>query len=139
MSGVYMNFDGNCEAAITLYSKVFGFQMPQIMRFGDVPSNPNFPPMPEEIKNFVMQANFEVVGLEVRCSDACKGMGPDFKAGNNLNMFIETQTTDETQKIFDGLKDGGKILLPLEKTFFSDLYGMVEDKFGVVWQIRTFK
>jgi len=42
---------------------------------------------------------------------------------------------EEVVRIFNELKDGGEIVMDLQKTFFSELYGMVKDKFGVVWHI----
>jgi len=33
------------------------------------------------------------------------------------------------------LQDGGKVQLPLTKTFFSSRFGMVADRFGVAWMI----
>ena len=32
---------------------------------------------------------------------------------------------------FDGLSDGGKVTMPLAKTFFSSRFGMVIDRFAV--------
>jgi PhnB protein len=42
---------------------------------------------------------------------------------------------DEIKRIFEELKDGGEVLMELQQTFFSELYGIVKDKFGIIWQI----
>jgi PhnB protein len=41
----------------------------------------------------------------------------------------------EITRIFNALGEGGKIYMPLGKTFFSDFFGMVCDKFGIIWQL----
>ena len=41
----------------------------------------------------------------------------------------------EADKIFNGLAEGGKVNMPLTKTFFSPKFGMVADKFGVGWMV----
>ena len=34
-----------------------------------------------------------------------------------------------------GLADGGTVQMPLTKTFFSQAFGMVADRFGVPWMV----
>ena len=33
------------------------------------------------------------------------------------------------------LSDGGQIQMPLAKTFFSSNFGMLADRFGVMWMV----
>lgn len=39
------------------------------------------------------------------------------------------------EKMWHGLVDGGRVLMPLGEYPFSALYGWVEDRFGVSWQL----
>ena len=41
--------------------------------------------------------------------------------------------------MFDALAQGGKVQQPLTKTFFSPSFGMVTDKFGVMWMVLVNK
>ncbi|GAW31072.1 VOC family protein [Carboxydocella sp. JDF658] len=43
----YVTFNGNCEEAVKFYQQALGGEL-HIMRFGDAPPNPAFPPLPEE-------------------------------------------------------------------------------------------
>jgi len=43
----------------------------------------------------------------------------------------------EAEKLFATLADGGQIQMPLSKTFFSPMFGMVADRFGVGWMVLT--
>jgi PhnB protein len=36
------------------------------------------------------------------------------------------------------LSENGAILLPLEKTFWAELYGMVKDSYGINWHINLY-
>jgi PhnB protein len=36
---------------------------------------------------------------------------------------------------FTALSEGGQVHMPLAKTFWSPLFGMVADRFGVLWMI----
>jgi hypothetical protein len=37
--------------------------------------------------------------------------------------------------IFSALSEGGKVEMPLTKTFFSPCFGMLTDKFGFGWMV----
>ncbi|MFB6473404.1 MULTISPECIES: VOC family protein [Paenibacillus] len=38
---------------------------------------------------------------------------------------------------FDRLAEGGKVIDPLKIQFWGALFGVLEDKFGVLWQVTT--
>ena len=59
----------------------------------------------------------------------------DVGFGDNFSISIGTETTEEADKIFSGLSAGGRVDMPLEKTFWSSYFGMLKDKFGVNWMI----
>ena len=61
----------------------------------------------------------------------CQGK-PKFE-GFTLTIGVKTEA--EAKKTFDGLANGGRIELPLGKTFFSPSFGMVADRFGIMWMV----
>ena len=52
-----------------------------------------------------------------------------------LCISLTVATPDEAEKTFTALSDGGKVQMPLGKTFFSPSFGMVFDRFGVLWMV----
>jgi PhnB protein len=46
------------------------------------------------------------------------------------------QGAPEADAIFRELATEGRVLLPLEKTFWAERFGMVVDRFGVPWMIN---
>ena len=50
-------------------------------------------------------------------------------------MTIAVKTEAEAKKVFDALANGGRVQVPLGKTFFSPSFGMVFDRFGVMWMV----
>jgi PhnB protein len=40
-------------------------------------------------------------------------------------------------RAFNALAEGGKVTMPLGKTFWSPRYGMVTDRFGVDWMVMV--
>ncbi|MBW5446549.1 VOC family protein [Cohnella sp. CFH 77786] len=129
----YLNFNGNCREAVEFYAQVFGNENPQIMTFGEAPSDPRYP-LPEEAKNLVMHARLTISGSRVMFSDVFPGM--PFTLGNNVSLTIVSQDLEEIKSAFHQLKEGGKVGMELQETFWSKCYGNLTDKFGIEWQFN---
>jgi PhnB protein len=43
----------------------------------------------------------------------------------------------EAERLFAALSDGGQVQMPMAKTFFSSKFGMVNDRFGVLWIVHV--
>ena len=56
--------------------------------------------------------------------------------GNSSGLSICLENGDEIKRIYELLQDDGTIEIELGETFFAELFGMVVDKFGILWQIR---
>lgn len=69
-------------------------------------------------------------------SDAVEGFGGIPKLGDNFSISINTESEEEAKRIFSGLSEGGKVTMPLEKTFWGALFGMFTDKFGINWMVN---
>lgn len=48
-----------------------------------------------------------------------------------FSLSISKATEDEARKTFDALAQGGKVEMPLSKTFWSPCFGRLTDQFGV--------
>jgi PhnB protein len=125
-----IHFPGTCEEAINFYEKVFEATDKQIEFFRDAPSNPGFA-ITEDMKDQVMHASMTISGTPVNFSDTQETTD----AGNMICLNVFFQTTDEVCRVYDGLKDGGKIIVELGPQFFSAMYGSIEDRYGIKWQL----
>ena len=68
-------------------------------------------------------------------SDTTAQQGNQFIEGNNFSISINCKTIEETEKLFNGLSEGGVVKMPLNKTFWGSYFGMFNDKFGIQWMI----
>ena len=129
---LFINFDGNCREAVAFYAKVFKSEVKNLMTYSQAPADPNFP-LAEADKDKVMYADVAIGGITVMFMD----MPSDspLVVGNNINPTISMDNKDEVARIFNELKVDGEVYMELQQTFFSELYGMIKDKFGVIWQI----
>ena len=79
-----------------------------------------------------MHSQVQVGDLTVLMSDGrCTGK-PNF---HGVALTISAKTEAEADRIFNGLAEGGQVQMPLGKTFFSQRFGMLADKFGVGWMV----
>ena len=106
------------------------------MTYGETPPDPSYP-MVEADKDKIMYACVPIFGSNVMFMDMPTGM-PLLK-GNNICPTISTDDKDELARVFTELSEGGKVDMALGKAFFSELYGMVTDKFGIIWQILYYE
>ena len=63
--------------------------------------------------------------------------GPMFQKNPSISFFVVRQTQEEVRELWDQLGDGGSALMPLDQYGWSELYGWVQDRYGVNWQIST--
>lgn len=135
-ANVYLNFNGNCEEAFNFYKSVLGGEFPYVGRFKDMPPQEGMPPMPDGFDEKIMHISLPLSKeTTIMGSDTGGEWAPDFKMGNNFSISINAETRDEANKLFNGLSNGGKVTMPLGKTFWGDLFGMFTDKFGINWMV----
>ncbi len=128
----YLFFNGRCEEAIDFYRKALGAEVNMLMRFKDSPELHQPGMIPPGSENKVMHANFRVGDTQIMASDGrCVGK-PNFE-GFALSLTVPNEA--EADRRFVALADGGKVQMPLARTFFSPRFGMVTDRFGVLWMI----
>ena len=133
---VYLNFNGNCEAAFDFYKSVFGGEYPYIGRFSDMPPQEGMPPLPEEMGSRIMHVSLPISKETMLMgSDTGGEWAATFQQGNNFSISIGTDSTAEADRLFAGLSEGGKVTMPMNKTFWGDYFGMFTDKFGINWMI----
>src|SRR4051794_38623663 len=128
----YLFFEGRCEEAIEFYKKALGAKVEMMMRFKESPEkNPNCTPSDD---NKIMHAAFKVGDAVVMASDGMASGKPDFKG---FSLSIAANSEAEADKMFNALANGGKVQMPLTKTFFAPKFGAVADKFGVGWMVMV--
>ena len=127
----YFNFQGNTGEAMNFYKSVFGGEFTEYHRFKDIPG---FEKMPPEEQDMFMHISLKTPGGHFfMATDALRSMEHHVTAGNNNQVCIHTESEAETDRLFGKLSDGGKIDMPVNKTFWGAYCGMCRDKFGIQW------
>ena len=126
----YLFFDGRCEEAIEFYGKAIGAEVGMLMRFKDCPEPCAEGMTPDP--NKVMHASLKIGEATIMASDGRNTGKPNFQG---FGLSLDAASDAEAKRLFDALSDGGQVQMPLGKTFFASSFGMVADKFGVLWMV----
>jgi PhnB protein len=127
----YLNFNGRCAEALEFYKRALDAKVTMLMHFKDCP-DPQPGMIPPGTEDKVMHASMLIGQTRVMASDGrCSGH-TDF---NGINLSLSVDSEAEADKTFNALADGGKVTMPLTKTFYSPRFGMVTDRFGVSWMV----
>jgi PhnB protein len=130
----YLFFNGACEEAIEVYRKGLGAEVEMMMRFKESPEPPPPGTVPLGFENKIMPASFRIGQTRIMASDGNSAEKPNFQ-GFSLSLAVPTEK--EADRAFTTLSAGGKVEMPLSKTFWSPRFGMVTDRFGVGWMINV--
>jgi PhnB protein len=125
----YLFFEGRCDEAIEFYKKVFGAEVEMLMRWKDSPDKSMSNPANE---NKVMHSSLRLGQTNLMASDGRNTGKADFKG---FALSVDAKDEASAEKMFNALADGGQVLMPLAKTFFSPCFGTVTDRFGLTWMI----
>ena len=126
----YLFFGGNCEAALSFYQEKLGAELVFVQRFKDAPPEAGCGDAPPE---GIMHASLKIGDTFMLASD---GDG-DAKPFGSVAMSLLVKDLAEGHRMFDALADGGTVVMPLQKTFWSEGFGTVTDRFGVPWMVNT--
>jgi PhnB protein len=129
-----LSFHGRTEEAVQFYSRTIGAETLFLMRFRDCP-DPSL--MRPGMEDKIVHATFRVGSTEIGASDCGCEQPPAEPTFAGFALALEVDTPEEAERVFADLSEGGHIQIPLVKTFFATRYGIVIDRFGIRWKIKT--
>ena len=119
----FLWFNDQAEAAAKRYTSLFtNSQMGALVRYGEN--------MPGE-QGTVMTVAFQLAGQPFMALNG----GPVFQFSPAISFFVACQTEEQIQALWDGLSEGGNVLMAFGAYPFSEKFGWLVDAFGVSWQL----
>ena len=109
----FLWFDGKAEEAMNFYVSVFkNSKVVRVSRYGDAGPGP---------KGTVMSATFQLDGQDFFALNG----GSQFTFTPAISFFVNCETQQEVDQLWDKLSDGGK----------KERCGWLKDKYGLSWQV----
>ena len=126
----YLSFGGDCEAAFRFYERTLGAQVGSIFRYSGSPMSGD---VPATWSDKVMHGSLTLGGQVLMGGD----VAPDrYEAPKGFSLSLQMKDAAEAERIFQELAEGGRVSMPLEKTFWAARFGALVDRFGVPWQVN---
>lgn len=126
----YLNFDGNCADAMRFYQRTLGGQL-DLMSFGQSPMADQTPPGSADR---IIHARLAFDGGVLMASDTMPGM--PYNGMHGFGLALSVPAASGARKLFEMLAEGGKVGMPLQKTFWAEAFGMVTDRYGTPWLVN---
>jgi len=126
----YLSFKGDCEAAFKFYEQSLGGKPGGLFRYAGTPLAGQ---VPADWQDKIMHASVTVGDQVLMGGDVAPGQ---YEEPKGFSLSIQIQSTDDAERIFHELASGGRVVMPLEKTFWAARFGMVVDRFGIPWLIN---
>ncbi|HVE52554.1 MAG TPA: VOC family protein [Ramlibacter sp.] len=128
----YLFFNGNCAEAMRFYERTLGGTLEPIMKYGDRPDESGctggVPP-----GDLVMHACLTLGNRRLMASDMMPGQAAATPGA--FALALNYPTAQEARRAFDALAQGGTVTMPMEKTFWTEAFGVLTDRFGTPWMV----
>ncbi|HEV7564475.1 MAG TPA: VOC family protein [Microbacteriaceae bacterium] len=127
----YLGFRDTAKQAMEFYKSIFGGELTQ-STFAEFQASQD----PAEQDKIMHSQLVTDNGLTIMASDTPNGM--DYTPGTNYSVSLSGDDKDdaELRGYWDKLSNGGNVTMPLEQAPWGDSFGMLVDKFGVVWMVN---
>ena len=125
----YLNYGGNCRQAFEFYVEHLGGRITSIATHGEMGDANNVPP---DWKNAVLHARMDLGETVLMAAD----IPPDrFQPMRSAYLTLIVDSSEEADRIYALLKEGGQVFMPMEETFFAHRFAMLRDRFGTSWML----
>ena len=124
----YLTFKGDCEAAFRAYAQCFRGTVGELFRYG---GSPMVDQVPSDWTDKVMHGSVTICGQVLMGADTSP-----YEAPRGISLALHVKGAAEGERIFDELAVDGTIVVPMEKTFWAERFGVVVDRFGITWSIN---
>ena len=128
---MYLTFNGNCADAMRFYERTLGGKLEMLMTHAESPMAAQTPPGSADR---IMHARLVIDGRILMASDSMAGQPYEGMKGFSLSLVYPT--VSDAQRAFDALAEGGRVTMPLQKTFWAEAFGMLVDRFGTPWMVN---
>jgi len=127
--GVHLHFSGQCQEAFEFYKHVLGGSI-EFFTYRDTPASQH---VPADWQDKVVHATLLVNDMVVVGADIL----PDqFEKPKGFQLLLQLEVEQEAKRLFEALAEGGEITMPIQQTFWSPCYGMLNDQFGIPWEVN---
>lgn len=133
----YLTFPGSTETAFKFYRTVFGGEFTDFKQYQDADTDIKVADGDHlKILHIVLKTPN---GIVLAGSDVLEPLDAKLHFGNNFQLSVEAESTEEAESLLARLSADGKVTMPFEHMAWGPQVGMVKDQFGINWMIIVSK
>ncbi|MCL2857182.1 MAG: VOC family protein [Oscillospiraceae bacterium] len=134
-----IGFTGQCAGAIELYKKAFGAKVIEKVLFSAPVAKENGYKCKSGEEDYIYYCELLVGEQVFTMADDSMDILDKENPGNTrrLGLLMHFDCADELKAACELLADGGKVLAPIHSTTYCSAYVVVEDKFGIGWELMS--
>jgi PhnB protein len=126
----HLNFNGNCEEAFRYYETALGGKIEAMLPHEGTEAAQH---VPAEWRKKIIHARLKLGDTILMGADAPPGR---YNEPKGFSVSLQVKTPAEAEHAFHALAETGTVQMPITKTFFSERFGMVVDRFGIPWMVN---
>ena len=126
----YLTFNGNCREAMKFYRRCLEAEL-SIQTVGESPDSGK---LPQSMKNLVLEAALQKGNMLIKGTDISDGT---LVQGNRVTILLECKDDETMKGYYEKLAEEGEETYPIVQNFFGGQCGMLKDKFGFQWLLRS--
>lgn len=125
----YISFKSDARAAMEFYQSVFGGEL-ELDTFA---SYPDMVQNPSDV-DLIMHGQLTTPdGFVLMGADTPSGM--EYASPAGISVSVSGDDEAQLDGFWNGLADGGAVLMPFEAPPWGGRFGMLRDRFGIDWMI----
>jgi PhnB protein len=128
----YVFFDGNCAEAMRFYERTLQARIEMMM---DETEAPGAKPLPAGKPPRIMHARLGLPGGGTLMASDWMADHP-YRGKHGFYVSLVLPSVAEAKRVFGAFAEGGEVNMPFDKTFWSEGFGMVVDRYGTPWMIN---
>lgn len=114
----------NTQEAVDYYLEVFGGEITYTMYGKDTPN------CPEDKLDSIMHLQYKLNGSEFYMADE------DVPDNGRIHLHLDFENKEEMEKAFEKMRKDSLVMQELGETFWGAVFGVIKDKFDIVWQFH---
>jgi predicted 3-demethylubiquinone-9 3-methyltransferase (glyoxalase superfamily) len=115
---------GNALAAVDLY--VHTFPMARVVASKSLPGSSDARPLNQ----------LEILTDQGRSIAFDSDLDHNFTPTPAMSVWLDLESEESLRSVASDISDGGRVLMPANNYGFSELFALVEDRFGFSWELN---
>ncbi|MEI2466140.1 VOC family protein [Niallia taxi] len=136
-AAIFLSMNGKAKEAIEFYKTHFHAKELLLVTYQDMAKRDTSMKITEDNKDFIAHSVLSIGKTKVMIAEETMNTSEAYTVGNNISLCIQSADQTEIEHFYNSVTSDNrvKVILPLSNIIFSKAYGVIEDPFGIQFQL----